>query len=879
MITTKRPNTDDYTQVGFIEAKDSNGVYQNIDHIYDNQGNIVFQQGYLNEYQGADDFGIPAIGKPLIDYTIWGNSLQSGTPTPDNPIEPEFVGDRTENLAPPLSEWAEGFIDALGKLAVTQEKGVRSSDYIHVTPNVTYWFGDSNPGGFPDGGGTGRWSGIAWYDENKSFISRYTRATELTYSIDAPDNARFARLTLRKYGDTHNLMFNAGSTALPYEPYGYKIPITSGGITKNIYLGQTPTTRKIKKLVLTGEETIQVYSPTTRYVINIPVSVAPVSGSKIGLCTHYFYDSAVFTTNGSFIIDLEPIYWYRKIPITDNRFTTADDFKSYLAAQYANGTPVIVWYVLATPETGIFNEPLARIGDYADSVDFSQAGVEIPTLKKPNTTVIDVETSLEPSEVDVIYRATYRPSYQLFLAANGDSFEAKDGQSLYIGKDEKTTIYGWHVDPNISNSSDAVTYLNDAVGMTPAHMGTSEFNYGSWENAFFMPKPCMVNYDGTVAYYLDPNDYSKRTDGSPSDVGNPNFPGNAMMQWPLIWYKFEGGTEDGEGYFYVANRQVDNTYHCWCNVDSKNNIIPHFYTAIYNSTSFSDYNASTTYAVGDTAVYDGKLYKCITAISEAEEFDSSKWEVWSDVAPDINKFHSMSGLHLTKNNGASNTNGATEITRSTANNTTSDVEWYTEVFSDRLLINALLVLMGKSINTQAVFGRGLDSGGETAKNNYVTGSLNDKGLFWGVTNVGTSGVKVFGMENYWACLWRRTAGCVGVSGNYKIKLTYGTADGTTAEGYNSNGNGYLDSGVIPATGYVKTFRYSENGFVPDITTGGSNFTYYADYFYKGNGYLLVGGVSVSGASCGAFYFNLDSGCSGSFWHVSAALSCKPVWKG
>ena len=443
----------------------------------------------------------------------------------------------------------------------------------------------------------------------------------------------------------------------------------------------------------------------------------------------------------------------------------------------------------------------------------------------------------------------------------------------------KTIVYGWHVDPNISNSSDAITYLNDAVGMTPASMGASEFNYGSWKNAFFMPKPCMVNYDGTVAYYLDPNDYSKRTDGRPSDVGNPNFPGNAMMQWPLIWYKFEGGAEDGEGYFYVANRQVDNTYHCWCNYDSKDNIIPHFYTAIYNSTSFSDYNASTTYAVGDTTVYDGKLYKCTTAISEAEAFDSTHWEVWSETAPAINKFHSMSGLHLTKNNGASNTNGATEITRSTSNNTTSDVEWYTEVFSDRLLINALLVLMGKSINTQAVFGRGLDSGGETAKNNYVTGSLNDKGLFWGVTNAGTSGVKVFGMENYWACLWRRTAGCVGVSGNYKIKLTYGTADGTTVEGYNSNGNGYLDSGVIPTTGYVKTFRYSENGFVPDITTGGNNSTYYADYFYKGNGYLLVGGSSGNGTACGAFYFNLIDGFSRSSWNVSAALSCKPVWKG
>jgi hypothetical protein len=44
-----------------------------------------------------------------------------------------------------------------------------------------------------------------------------------------------------------------------------------------------------------------------------------------------------------------------------------------------------------------------------------------------------VETEVEPSEVDVTYRGSTKPKYDLFLAKNGDSFEAQDGQSLYIG--------------------------------------------------------------------------------------------------------------------------------------------------------------------------------------------------------------------------------------------------------------------------------------------------------------------------------------------------------------------------------------------------------------------------------------------------------------
>ena len=115
------------------------------------------------------------------------------------------------------------------------------------------------------------------------------------------------------------------------------------------------------------------------------------------------------------------------------------------------------------------------------------------------------------------------------------------------------------------------------------------------------------------------------------------------------------------------------------------------------------------------------------------------------------------------------------------------------------LINALLVLMGKSLNTQAVFGRGLDTSGQTAKEAYVTGTLNDKGLFWGDSANGTSAVKVFGMENWWACCWRRTAGCISVNRALKLKLTYGTADGSTVVGYNQTGNGYISNGTIPST--------------------------------------------------------------------------------
>ena len=450
-----------------------------------------------------------------------------------------------------------------------------------------------------------------------------------------------------------------------------------------------------------------------------------------------------------------------------------------------------------------------------------------------------------------------------------------DGKNYYItdGDTDKPIIYGFHVDPDESDPSDAVTYLMDAVGMEPAAMGTTAFNYGSWKDAFFMPKPCMLKYDGTVDYYLDPNDYTKKVDGTASDVGNLAYGGNAMMEFPKIWYKFEQGVANGEGYFYVSNQQVDNTYKCWSNMDCDGNIIDHFYMPIYNGATYDEkmrsisgitlaswsttaYSASATYAVGDNVNYNGRMWKCITAIETAEAFDPEKWEQFAF-------------------NG--NTTGTEEIAQATANNTTEKTEWYIDQFCDRVLINGLLVLISKSIDTQGSFGRGIDSGSQAAKESYVTGSLNDKGLFYGSTANGNTAVKVFGMENWWALVWRRTAGLIGGANNsYLYKLTASTADGSTASAYNTNGSGYLSTNGNPTSNnYVKQMKFGVWGWLPFEVSAYST-QYYKDYYYNGTGFALVGGSSYSGAYCGAFSVALYYAVSARYWYRGAAPSCKPL---
>lgn len=454
--------------------------------------------------------------------------------------------------------------------------------------------------------------------------------------------------------------------------------------------------------------------------------------------------------------------------------------------------------------------------------------------------------------------------------SEGDGFEEFPEDIRTITS--KVKVYGIRIDPNESDPSDRVTYLEDAVGMTPAYMGANGFSYGSWANAFFMPKPCMLRYDGTVDYYLDPNDYSKKVDGTASDYNNLAYAGNVMLEFPKIYYKFVPNP-DGDGDFYVSNHKIDDTYECWCNYDADNNEIDHFYIAAYNGCCYDGkmrsisglqlkpwvttaYSDNATYAVGDTINYQNKMYECIAAVETPQAFDDSKWEQYAY-------------------NG--NTTGTEEMTLARVNNTTAKDEWLIDLWADTTLIWGLLYLIGKSTASQATFGRGIDTGSQTAKEAYVTGALDNRGLFYGTTSNGSTAVKVFGIENFWGCAWRRTAGFLGTSTGYAYKLTHGTKDGSTATAFGTTVAGYNTvTAAQPENGYVVTMLFGKHGMIANTTgSPASTSTNYCDYFYKGTGFVICGGGSNVGWGCGACV-SLRLADSDSSWIIAPSLSCKPL---
>lgn len=356
----------------------------------------------VREYTGAVPVTITADGTPLLDYLITGNTTQSGTPTHDNPVMPQGTGERTAQLFD-KTDILSGYEIVNDKVVPNSAWGV--SGYIPVEQGKYYI-------------ATNTGSPVLEYETIGGTAVRSVKS--ITKGFYTPsETARFIRINFQLF-KVDTIMLNLGSTALPYEPFGVKIPISSNSTTTPVYLGEVETTRKIKKLVLTGEETIpnndgasyNSETSTDRFVRDIPLSVGDNGTSEIILCTHLGFQAqswAARTKTGCCIycsgntMQLHLRFYNTTLDITrsDTNEQRTEKLKAYLAQQYAAGTPVTVWYALANEETAVVNEPLMKIGDYADTLSKAQAGVSIPTNN--GSTTVDVDTTVKPSEVYIKY--------------------------------------------------------------------------------------------------------------------------------------------------------------------------------------------------------------------------------------------------------------------------------------------------------------------------------------------------------------------------------------------------------------------------------------------------------------------------------------------
>ena len=444
-------------------------------------------------------------------------------------------------------------------------------------------------------------------------------------------------------------------------------------------------------------------------------------------------------------------------------------------------------------------------------------------------------------------------------------WEVRDQQGTIIwGRD--LVHYGFKIDKTNDNSDTAVIYTYDAVTMTPAAMNftTGEFDYGSWANAWFVRDayPVALNLDGTEAYRLDPDDYTKKSDGTPSDIQFVLLT-EAPSDWSTQWKQYY--TKDANDN-YELNAQSEaptfalNTYYKLSYGNFQGNFMVAFPRVYFRRTEDATYNyvEISNHKLGD----DWYAYAHIN--SSGNEVKRIYLPLFKGVIVD-SKLRSVPGVIP-----QGGTTASAEVTAATALGS----RWQIWDHSSVELINDLLILMSKSIDSQGKFGKGRESGYDSSDTvtygKLQTGTLIKKGKFHGFSS-SYKEIKVFGMEGFWANRWDRLQGMLLVDNIWKIKMT---------PPYNFTGTDFvtLSSASVPSgNGYLSKVQTSQYGSIPASIEGGGSSKFYKDYFYKSatsTRVALRGGYCADGARCGFRYVLVYNAASDSYWSIGAS----PVYK-
>lgn len=304
----------------------------------------------------------------ILRLIRYGKCTQNGTPTPSAPVDivcnngAVKWGVSGTNLLDMTEEniRLRYYINDSG-VEGSNNQNFYNTKFIPVKPNTTYTLSVNEPVYYLS---------IMEYDSNKGFLRR---------TLDGNSNDKHASTTFTTRVDTAYIligsnpnraplntddvtsidwMLNEGSTALPYEPYEAGI-IVDGTPEVLSVAGQTASvvnlyqvgdytdtqdiisgavTRKVGVKALTGEETMQ-YATSGVLLLTIYDILASGRGLDRVLCSHYRV-----ATSGDHYVNHN--YANKYVYMHDVDLASLADWKAYLAAQYAAGTPVIVIYPL-----------------------------------------------------------------------------------------------------------------------------------------------------------------------------------------------------------------------------------------------------------------------------------------------------------------------------------------------------------------------------------------------------------------------------------------------------------------------------------------------------------------------------------------------------
>ena len=421
---------------------------------------MLYRDYLKDKYQNAavklaNAEGVPCVleyskGKNIRNYEVYGNSVQDGTPSPESPVEIQSVGDLTKNLINESDiKLSSGYWSDIDGHMIGNNSRFIGISPIKCNPNEKYTL-SSNLEIY-----------TIWFFNNNTPISKVYRVNKVVVFM-TPENCNNLRISLvNTSGNTDTIAFKwiqleLGTTATEYEPYGYKIPIVNSGknllsypynFTTRTENGLTFTDNGDGSITINGTATIQTGFIFRNQIIDAidKAKAYVLSGGEDGnvVLRIDFYNGTTWKNlvntgnDGKAIIDFTKMnfdYTRVSVALVVKANTVCDNIT--IKPQLELGETATEYEPYRVPVTAniYLDEPLRKIGDYADYIDFkgqrvvrkvgvldntstkpiseslvalaipTEEPIPLPALKTfKGTNIISVDTSVQPSNIKAKY--------------------------------------------------------------------------------------------------------------------------------------------------------------------------------------------------------------------------------------------------------------------------------------------------------------------------------------------------------------------------------------------------------------------------------------------------------------------------------------------
>lgn len=418
------------------------------------------------------------------------------------------------------------------------------------------------------------------------------------------------------------------------------------------------------------------------------------------------------------------------------------------------------------------------------------------------------------------------------ISTNQSNISSVQNDVNILKLSEFNNAFGMKISKSDTNPNTKVSYMFNAEGMTPAYMDFTggSFNFGSFSSwrPVSQNRPVGLNFNGSVAYELNHTDFSKKLDGTASNITDATTTINFMSEMPLMYVR----RWEDENYNYIV----------FCEYQTNEN-----YTADAFKNASGGIGSKLYLPMFKGSYVNGKLR------SLAKQY----WQNGADVQ----------GTEAEWNAAAACGTG-----------------WQTWDWAKREYLSDLMTFITKSTDWKNKFGLGVTNLSASNGNKYdgqpaggycstsgdlTTWTADYHGQFYGVasTTSDKKHVTAFYVEDPYGNRWERIPGLELYNNVYRAKMSppYALTDSASRAEYDNLGIS------APGEGWFKTASTSMHGSVP-VAVGASETTGYCSYFYKNASstcLALFGGTCGVGGACGR-YVGLHCAPSFSHWSIGAS---------